>query len=531
VSVAALALGDTSTRPDCRWLNCRIEEHGLSWKQLVFERFLQQEIEQFGVFPGVTAEHEQSQVRPPIDATHPLWRELYPKAGNHPDTPSAVATAHKEFPVDPKGRPRRERFCKNGANCDSVRIARAANCGWIALERLKEFVVPAVEEYESSFAWCSLPKEEAWPPRSEDASAEPWKPGGSVDVAIDALRGDVTVGEDWDSDAGGEPERECDCNVLKEFLSPSQLAEFHLTGRWPTERQPCVLCLRAEQLSRLVFHMEAAEDSVFTLRLRQLPSHLDLEIPFSRLPNLSELDLTYGISRVGMKYDRALLGMKITDAMSLAKCTKATQTLTTLVLQANLVNDKVVAALVEGLSYNHTITFLDLSHNEITAKGVRILTKCLGPDSVLMSLDLSDNQIHSDGGKYIGRALRRNASLIDLNLRLNAIDERGARLLMEGVRRSPSLTTLNLASNEVCGDGVTALCECLRDETCRLVAVDLSNNQLNEEDVHVLAQAVKENASLTSCDLRNNPMIPEDSEALDMVRRVTRKNELASRSV
>ncbi|KAA0168211.1 hypothetical protein FNF28_02629 [Cafeteria roenbergensis] len=530
------------------WRNCRIEDHGLSWKQLYLERHLQDSLEAFGVFPGISPEHEQAQVRPPIDASHPLWRELYPDVGNDPDTPLEVAAAAPGYPVDPQGRPLRERFCRNGVNCDGVRIARAANCGWVALERLKEFVVPAVEEFEGSFAWSGLPKEEAWPPAagaaaggegaSEAGTADPASVAAATAVAAAkdamgavaaALQGGGDAGADLGD--GGELEAECDANTLKEFLSPSEVAEFLLTGRWPRQRRPCVICLRAEQLSRLVLHMEAAEDVAFSLRLRQLPSHLDLEIPFSRLPNLSELELSYGIARVGMTFDRALLGMKVTDAMSLAKCAKATQTLTSLALQANLINDKVLAALMEGLAENRTVTHLDLSHNEITAKGVRLLCKSLGPDAVLMSLDLSDNQIHSDGGKYLGRMLRRNLSLVDLSMRLNALDERGARLLMEGVRRSESLTALNLASNEVCGDGVTALAECLRDADSALVAVDLSNNALDEGDAATLAAALRDNCTLTSCDLRSNPRLPPDSEAGEAIRTVCRRNELALRTL
>lgn len=502
---------------------------------------MQEELEGFGVFPGVSSEHEQAQVRPPIDATHPLWRELYPDVGSDPDTPPDVSAASPGVPIDPLGRPLRERFCRHGSNCDGMRIARAANCGWVALERLKEFVVPAVEEFDSSFAWAGLPKEVAWPtPEQAEAAAAAEAAGtgggGEGSDAVAAVAGALegrgaAASAPPGSDPGAQTESDCDALSLKEFLTPAQVAEFMLTGRWPAARQPCVLCLRAEQLSRLVFRMEAAEDVVFSLRLRQLPSHLDLEIPFSRLPNLSELDLTYGITRVGMRYDRALLGLKMNDAMSIAKCTKATQTLTSLALQANMITDKVLSSLLEGLSANRTVTHLDLSHNEITARGVRELCGCLGPDSVVMSLDLSDNQIHSDGGKYLGRALRRNLSLVDVSLRLNAIDERGSRLLMEGVRRSESLTSLNLASNEVRGDGVSALAECLRDAGSLLAAVDLSGNLLTGEDADTLASSLASNATLTSCDLRGNPGIPAASEAVEAVRSITRRNEMTMRAL
>ncbi|CAE7910246.1 DRC5, partial [Symbiodinium sp. KB8] len=100
----------------------------------------------------------------------------------------------------------------------------------------------------------------------------------------------------------------------------------------------------------------ASEDYVFTLYLERLLSHIDMELVFRHLPNLTSLHLTYryaalaqghhisppsllrflvvsflaSVKKIGMKYDRSLFGMKISDAMSLAKCIKATDTLTSL---------------------------------------------------------------------------------------------------------------------------------------------------------------------------------------------------------
>lgn len=53
--------------------------------------------------------------------------------------------------------------------------------------------------------------------------------------------------------------------------------------------------------------------------------------PSSRLP--PQLDVTYGVNSIGMKYERMLFGMKISDANCLAKAIQATETLASLVLQ------------------------------------------------------------------------------------------------------------------------------------------------------------------------------------------------------
>lgn len=47
----------------------------------------------------------------------------------------------------------------------------------------------------------------------------------------------------------------------------------------------------------------------------------------------AQLDLTYGVNSIGMKYERMLFGMKISDASCLAKAIHATNTMSSLILQ------------------------------------------------------------------------------------------------------------------------------------------------------------------------------------------------------
>ena len=98
--------------------------------------------------------------------------------------------------------------------------------------------------------------------------------------------------------------------------------------------------------------LEAAEDYVFNLKIIQLLSHIDLQHIFSRLPNLSKLELTYGVKQVRMNFERSLFGMKISDADSLKQCIKATDVLTTLVLPSNLIDDDLLRQLMGGLINN-----------------------------------------------------------------------------------------------------------------------------------------------------------------------------------
>jgi hypothetical protein len=218
----------------------------------------------------------------------------------------------------------------------------------------------------------------------------------------------------------------------------------------------------SESVEILYDLMEAAMDYIFTLTFRQLPSHLDMYELCSYLPNLTKLDVTYGVNKIGMNYERMLFGMKISDATNLAKTFESTQMLSTLVLTGNMIDDDLLRMLMTGLIRNNTVTLLDMSHNRISNHGARLLAKLLDKNSVLCTLILADNQVHSEGGRYFARALRENKSLLELNLRLNNLGDSGCRLLLEGCQDNLTLKSLNLGSNAM-GNQVFSIVICFFD--------------------------------------------------------------------
>ncbi|KAJ0412749.1 hypothetical protein ATCC90586_002379 [Pythium insidiosum] len=190
----------------------------------------------------------------------------------------------------------------------------------------------------------------------------------------------------------------------------------------------------ADDIDRLIDIVKACQEFIFTLEIDQLLSHLDLNEICAHLKNLTRLRLTYGVKSIGMKYERMLFGMKISDATNLSHIVKNTKTLTSLWLPSNLLDDDLLRMLMTGLVKNTTITSLDLSHNKITNHGARLLAKLLGPDSVLTSINLCDNQIHAEGGRYLSRGLKYNTSIVELNLRLNRLTDEA---LERGTYRDP----------------------------------------------------------------------------------------------
>jgi hypothetical protein len=280
-----------------------------------------------------------------------------------------------------------------------------------------------------------------------------------------------------------------------------------------------------DDYDRLIDIMKAVQEFIFTLEIDQLLSHLDLNEVCSHLKNLTCLRLTYGVKKIGMKYERMLFGMKILDATNLSHLIKNTRTLTSLWLPSNQIDDDLLRMIMSGLVKNCTITSFDFSHNKITNHGARLLAKLLGPDSVITSLNLCDNQIHAEGGRYLSRGLKYNTSLVELNLRLNRLTDEGGRMLIEGLAEHRNLTILNLSNNMLGKETAEAFADVFADPKCTLRCVDLSGNVFSEEHAEILLHGLQQNTSIIALDLRQNE-IAQESDVLARINQKIRSNEI-----
>lgn len=109
--------------------------------------------------------------------------------------------------------------------------------------------------------------------------------------------------------------------------------------------------------------------------------------------SLTTLALRYGMRAVGMDYDRALFGIKLSDCRSLARCLEFCETLVVLDLRGALLDDDKLRMLASGLINNVSVVHLNLSANRIADRGVRALAKLLNPNSIIQVVNLADNQV------------------------------------------------------------------------------------------------------------------------------------------
>lgn len=249
--------------------------------------------------------------------------------------------------------------------------------------------------------------------------------------------------------------------------------------------------------------VEAAKPFVQTIRFRQLRSHIDLSQVLDDFQNLQTLDLTYGIKDIGMGYERTAFGMKLNDAMSLARLIPNCFSLTRLILKENLLNDENIQVLGSGLSKNNTITFLDLSHNKIGNLGAQTLANLLHRGSILIDLNLTDNAIRLSGAEYLAMALEENFSLGILSLSQNAITDAGGAKIISSLDTNQSLFELDLSVNGLEEKSAAALVEMVK-ANASLKEIKMAGNKVVGGNGEALLNALEVNKSLTALDLRRN---------------------------
>lgn len=116
--------------------------------------------------------------------------------------------------------------------------------------------------------------------------------------------------------------------------------------------------------------MTISKDYIFTLHIKQLLSHISLQVILDGLPNLQHLDLTYGYVKrlvartevysareLGTEFEYSLFGMKEKDCQSLSQALKQHQ-LKVLQLSNNLIDDQKLSILMEGLMSATALTEL-----------------------------------------------------------------------------------------------------------------------------------------------------------------------------
>lgn len=307
--------------------------------------------------------------------------------------------------------------------------------------------------------------------------------------------------------------------------------------------------------------MESIQDYIFKLKINVLPKNRLLCKIFEILPNITNLIIQYDKKQgrrstpsfkkdVSIVSPRKIRGTQGCETSFLSEALQTTTYLCSLTLSNSQIDDDKIRILVAGLNKNsgrndlvlrNTLVYLDVSHNKITTDGLRLLAiyfleedcrndhegdtelgkVCHKREPLLVNLNAADNCIHAEGGRTIGRLLRNNKSLVNLDLRLNRLGDSGCQFVIEGLKQNDTLKILNLASNGLASLSITTLSTLLKGfsedlkinskgdraenySSNGLESIDLSSNDLSDDDLIILVSAVQHTHHLVALDLRQN---------------------------
>lgn len=202
--------------------------------------------------------------------------------------------------------------------------------------------------------------------------------------------------------------------------------------------------------------------------------------------------------------------LKAAGAAHIARLLKGPTALQTLDLVNTGLLDEGLAHVVGGLRGNTTLRHLYLGTNGITARGLEPMARYLAEEGRLESLYLSCNRFGDEGAFALAEALKQDAArgsaLKRLSLASDRISAEGAVALAEAVAVHPTLEMLSLGwnrataavgelGNRIGRQGCEALASLLRQsETLR--GLDVSHNDLSQEELDVIADGLSESRSL-----------------------------------
>ncbi|CAF1029117.1 unnamed protein product [Rotaria sordida] len=124
------------------------------------------------------------------------------------------------------------------------------------------------------------------------------------------------------------------------------------------------------------------------------------------------------------------------------------QTLTTLNIEGNEIDDVGAQHLANALLKNTTLNTLDVNTNQIDSEGAQYLANALEQNTTLITLNLSGNDIDGTGGGYLVKALQRNTGLLDIIRNLRPTRQNELRILLLGLDNAGKTTLLKVLASE-----------------------------------------------------------------------------------
>ena len=158
----------------------------------------------------------------------------------------------------------------------------------------------------------------------------------------------------------------------------------------------------------------------------------------------------------------------------------------------------------KGLKYSQTLCHFGLIKSYLKCYHIKFILASLFDHPSITSLDFSHNKIGDQSFKYFGKLLSyTNCRLISIDLSNNNIGFEGALLFSLGLEKNLTLKYLNLRLNRLGDEGSEFVFRCLMKNSA-LCTLNLSSNLLSEISCKILAETIAFNSCLISLDLSCN---------------------------
>jgi|GEM_PF-4270607 len=184
-------------------------------------------------------------------------------------------------------------------------------------------------------------------------------------------------------------------------------------------------------------------------------------------------------------------------------------------LSYNPFGDHAGADLLKALFYNNVVEELHLNRTLLGARSFPVLLNLLTINRSLKHLSLSCNPAlfeHLEFCQALTLTLTSNPVLSSLNLASNHLTGEKFTALLPILLSLTNLSWLNLHNNGIDNSGIEELVKLLDQN--KLVYLDLSDNDFNDEGMRLLADALRRNTSLRYLDIYNADLGSEGEDLL-----------------
>jgi hypothetical protein len=139
--------------------------------------------------------------------------------------------------------------------------------------------------------------------------------------------------------------------------------------------------------------------------------------------------------------------------------------------------------------------------------------EALAENPAATHLDIRKSRMGLTGAQSLAGCLRRSVRLTDVYLYRNNVGDEGVSCICQALKENPCLTKLNLCDNSLTAVAATHFAALLAHGPCGLMHLDLNRNTLGDAGATALARALPHNTTLRVLSLRTNGVTDEGARA------------------